>query len=218
MSSDPLYSDSKELEKALRDLHPAPLDANFLSRLEAAADEELTVLSASEIQFEKSLRQRAPHALSDDFMQRLEGIVADIQFAKDDKILLFPKTAPAVSKPASRSRYSTWAAAAAVALIGASTALLMPTQKQAPVGLVKNSLPQISQPAPANNSNFVQAGFNSGLGGAVDEGINWQQGNKPHRVLRVEWLDKTTLKDANGKTIEVEEPRTEYIIVPEKID
>lgn len=217
MSADPTYSDSKELEKALRDLDPAPLDEAFIARLEAAADGTITALSPAEIHFENSLRRHVPLALPDDFMERLERVVADVQFAKDEKIVLFPKTAPARSKPAARKRSTPWAAAAAVALIGAATAFFMPGGDSPAGSLAKSAAPGIQRPH-QNNSNFVPAGFNTGVDDAIDEGVNWHQGDKPHRVLRVTYLDKSTFKNAEGKTIEVEQPRTEYILVPEKID
>lgn len=217
MASDSITSDSKELEKVLRDLNPAVLDPDFLSRLEDAADDTLIALTTAEIQFEKSLRGHAPLALSTDFLSRLETIVSDLPFALDEKIVLFPKTAPVISKKPSNKRYPMWAAAAAVALIGASTALFLPGQK--PGSTVAKNTPSITRIKPASNdSHYVAAGFNRVLGDVNDKGVDWNQADKPHRVVAVTYLDRITLKNAEGKTVEVEQPRTEYIFVPEKMD
>ena len=221
MSSHSPSSDSKELEKQLRDLDPAPLDPSFLARLEEAADGTLVSLTPEEIRFEKSLRSHVPAALSPDFLKQLETIVADVPFAVDEKILLFPKTAPLVRK-AAKSYRPMWAAAAAVALIGAATALFMPGNQppQAVTGIVAPRGPVTSSPdLPAANSNFQAAGFNRGLGEVHDEGYTWDgDNNKPHRVVKVTYLDRITLKNKEGKIVEVEQPRVEYILVPEKVD
>jgi len=222
MSSSSPSSDSKELEKALRDLGPLTLEADFLSRLEAAAEGTLTALTAAELRFEESLRSaHKPVALPTDFLSRLEGVVSDIAFPVDEKIVLFPKTAP-LAKPAKSSRHRPmWAAAAAVALIGAATALFMPGQKPAASPVVKNDPPKQSSPidsATNPNSHFIPAGFNRGLGDATDEGVLWHDPAKPHRVVRVTYLDRVTFKNAEGKTVEAVQPRTEYILVPEKMD
>ena len=225
MSSPTPSSDSKELEKALRDLSPLALEADFLSRLEAAAEGTLTALTAAELRFEESLRASyKPQALDTDFMSRLEGVVSNVAFPVDEKIVLFPKTAP-LSKPAKSSgrQRPMWAAAAAVAFIGAATALFMPDGKTTVSPVVKNDSPAQSAPiasAPlANpNSHFIPSGFNRGLGDATDEGVLWHDPAKPHRVVRVTYLDRVTFKNAEGKTVEAVQPRTEYILVPEKMD
>ena len=225
MSSSSPSSDSKELEKALRDLGPLTLGADFLSRLEAAAEGSLTTLTAADLRFEESLRAaHKPLALPADFMNRLEGVVSDIAFPVDEKIVLFPKTAP-LAKPAKSSgrQRPMWAAAAAVAFIGAATALFLPNQKAAVSPVVRNNSPApsasvSSAPISNPNSHFVPAGFNRGLGDARDEGVLWHDPAKPHRVVRVTYLDRVTFKNAEGKTVEAVQPRTEYILVPEKMD
>jgi hypothetical protein len=213
MASDSISSESKELETALRDLGPAALDADFLARLEAAAAGTLTELSDAELRFEKSLHDRAPAPLSADFMHQLERIVADVPFPVNEKIVLFPKSA-AAARPAAKNRRPMWAAAAAVALIGGLSALMLPAGKPAAT-TVKNS--GASPANPVANSRFVPAGFNS-VADTEDVGISWHQAGQPHRVLRLTYRDRVTLKNAEGKTIEVEQPRTEYILVPEKMD
>lgn len=223
MSSPTPSSDSKELEQALRGLSPLTLETDFLSRLEAAAEGTLTTLTAAELRFEESLRAAyKPQALDMNFMSRLEGVVSNVAFPVDEKIVLFPKTAP-LAKPAKSSgrQRPMWAAAAAVAFIGAATALFMPGQKPTASPVVRNDSPAVSsQIAPASNPNshFVPMGFNRGLGDATDEGVLWHDPAKPHRVVRVTYLDRVTFKNAEGKTVETVQPRTEYILVPEKMD
>jgi hypothetical protein len=219
MASDSISSDSKELEKALRDLGPATLDHDFLERLEAAVDDQLIVLSANEVRFGNELSTRRPAALSAGFMKQMERIVADVPFPVDEKIVLFPKTAPL--RPATRKgNRPMWAAAAAVALIGAASALLMPNRATTPSGRIAQNTPSTSVQSPTSraSSSYTPYVMNTGFSDAKDEGVTWHQSGIPHRVLKVTYVDKVTLKNTEGKTIIVEQPRTEYIFVPEKVD
>jgi len=95
---------------------------------------------------------------------------------------------------------------------------LMPPRKAQENFAGNTADPVISAPANSTNSNYIAAGFKSGIDDAVDEGVTWQQGNQPHRVLKFKYVDKFTLKNPEGKTVEVEQPQIEYILVPEKMD
>jgi hypothetical protein len=219
MASDPISSDTKKLEMALRGLDPTALDQDFLARLEAAADDQITVLSAEELRFEKDLYNHSPVKLSADFMNRLGKIVADVPFPVNEKIVLFPKTAPL--RPATRKgNRPMWAAAAAVALIGGATALLMPDRAPTPNGgIARQSSSAPAVPSPVQQpSNYTPYIMNTGFSDAKDEGVAWHQSGTPHRVIKLTYIDKVTLRNTEGKTVVVEQPRTEYIFVPEKMD
>ena len=204
--------DPPSLEAQLRELQVSALDEALLSRLEAAADGTLTTLSQQEIRFEALLQKTLPAKLPADFMAQLEAIVHEVPFAVDEKIVLFPKTNPAVNTHRQRPL---WGAAAAVALIGAATALLLPTGKT-PEKL-GSQMTQVSSPAarPANG-NLVPAAFNRGVSEVHDEGVVWKANNQPHSLVRVVYKDMITLKDNEGRTYQVEQPRVEYMLVPAK--
>jgi hypothetical protein len=213
MASDSISSETKELELALRGMHATDLDPDFLDRLESAADGTLTELTEMEMRFESSLRAHAPSALDPDFMNRLESVVSDVQFPVDEKIVLFPRSAPPVKTK--RTPRPMWAAAAAVALIGGISALMFPQGGKSSPAIANRGTPTPANPAQV--SNFVPAGFNSEAD-TEDVGVSWHQTGQPHRILRLTYRDRVTLKNADGKTIEVEQPRVEYILVPEKMD
>ncbi len=207
MSNDPF-------EAELRELRAASLDDALLTRLDAVADGNWTQLSAAEQRFEDTLRGHRPAPLPAGLLQDFEALTADLPFAVNEKIVLFPKSGSQAVRP----RRSTWAAAAAVALIGAATALLMPSTGNKPT--VASAPPShASQPAPlAASNNLVPASFNRGVSEVHDEGVVWKSGNQPHSVVRVVYKDRITLKDQNGRTFEVEQPRVEYMMVPAKTD
>lgn len=202
------------LEAELRELHAATLDEALLSRLEAAAEGTLARLSPGEIRFEEFLRASSPAKLPAGLMANLGAIVREVPFAVNEKIVLFPKASAAHR---TRRNRPMWGAAAAVALIGAFSALMIPGAKS-PATVARQAAPSSPVVTGAANPNFVPASFNRGLSEVRDEGVVWKSDNQPHSVVRVVYKDKITLKDANGRTFQVEQPRVEYMLVPAKTD
>ena len=203
--------DQRSLEAELRDLQAAAFDDAFLTRLEAAAEGTLIMLSPQEVHFEKILRQNRPAHLTPEFMADLERIVSKTAFAINDKIVAFPTS---FTKPQARRQGSMWAAAAAVALIGAATALLLPRAEnleRRPTRVASN----IIQPVAGN---FIPASYNRNLQEVHDEGVIWKSKNQPQSLIRVVYIDHVILKDAQGRTFQFDQPRVKYMLVPEKTD
>jgi hypothetical protein len=206
--------DQIAIEAQLRGLHAAALDESFLDRLEATVEGTWTALTPQEISFEHQLRKISPVKLEPEFMAELEKIVRDVPFLSDEKIVHFPTK---LSTPPIRRQRPIWGAAAAVALIGAATALMMPPSK-APENKPL-SVASATQPVAGYKSqNFVPASFNSNLSEVHDEGVIWKSNKQPHSVVRIIYKDQVTLKDANGRTVQVIQPRVEYMLVPAKAD
>lgn len=212
--------DPTSLEQELRDLRAATLDDAFLQRLESAADGTLVQLTREEIRFEELLREKSPARLSPDFLAGLESVTRGVPFPVNEKIVLFPKGTAA---PAARKSRPMWSAAAAVALIGAATALLMPGGKPAGNNIAsqdtKTPPSAVSSPAlsAAASSHLVPAGFNRGVSEVRDEGVVYQE-NRPHSRVKVTYMDSVTLKHPDGRTYQVEQPRVKYVLVPARTD
>ncbi len=208
MSNDPF-------EAELRELRAASLDDALLTRLSEVADENWTQLSEAEQRFEDALRGHRPAPLPAGMLEDFEALTAGLPFVVNEKIVMFPKSGSRADRP----RRSKWAAAAAVALIGAATALLMPSPGNNKRTVASTPPSHASQPAPlVASNNLVPASFNRGVSEVHDEGVVWKAGNHPHSVVRVVYKDRITLKDENGRTFEVEQPRVEYMMVPAKTD
>lgn len=201
-----MTDDIQPLENQLQTLRPAAPEEAFAARLAAIA------------------RPAAPDAAMEDFLRGLRP--AAVESALMDAILARTSARPATVIPFAAAKRS-WSrlalpVAAAVALLGAATALFVPTGRTgggAPVAVQQT--PRSATPvAPpfAHNGALQPAGFNSKLDKARDEGVIWRQPNRPHRVLRATYLDHATFVDAQGRTIVVEQPRTEYFLIPETID
>jgi hypothetical protein len=208
-----MSSDSSSIENNLRQLRAASLDEALLARLEACADGEWTRLTPSELEFEHRLRGMAPARMSPSLMTSLETAVAGVPCVTEaPKIVRFPER----EAKASRQSRAWWRAAAAVALFGGLAGLLVPSGRpEKNVSAAQPAAPFIpSGPA----APLIPAGFNRGLKEASDQGVIWQSSQQPHRVLKVVYQDRVTLKDASGKIYQVERPRVEYILVPAKTD
>lgn len=207
-----------DIESRLSGLRPAPADAALLTRLEAAADGSLLMLTPEEGRFEAELGSRVPASLSPDFLRSLEKVAANTPFHVDEKIVMFTR---ANTSQAPARRYRPWAAAAAVALLGAATALFIPVtnhSSRAPTAAISPTERSHGNPGKGVvNADFVPAGHGHNLQDAKDEGIVWKN-NVPHRVYRIEYKDLTSFTNAEGKKVEVEQPREELILIPEKID
>jgi hypothetical protein len=144
-------------------------------------------------------------------MASLEATLSGVSFPQDDTIVEFPKRKPEVS----RHQRGWFGAAAAVALAGAVTALLIPNHPARQAIVDKQPSEPVATTAPRGGA-LVPAEFRRGLSEASDEGVVWNGHKQPHRVLRVVYHDRVTLKDAAGHTYQVEQPRVEYILVPAK--
>jgi hypothetical protein len=200
----------QELEDTLKGLRPAAPDAVCMERLLAAVESRL---AAADPSVERDLSRLTPVPLDPGAAVRMLETVSRVPFAVDEKVVLFPGP----SKPAEkgRDRRSWIAAAAAVAVLGAFSAVMMespdaPSRSVAEGGPV----PRITSPA----SGFIPASVGSGVQDAKDEGVMWTPDGKPMRMVRVIYMDRVKYLNEAGKIIEVERPRVEYLMVPEKID
>lgn len=203
-------------EQEFRDLAPAVLDDGFLSRLTACAEGTQTALSEGELEFGDRLRSIQPRNVPSGLSASLLAAIGDAPFAVDDKILLFNKPAnPAPRKRGNLFRFNI-AAAAAVALLGSIAAFMVPagspnkTSGNGPVPAISPALP--------GASNFVPASYNRNLSETRDEGVIWRGKNQPHRVLRLTYMEQVTMENENGESVRMEQPRVEYVIIPELVD
>ncbi len=207
-----MHDDLAQLEAELRNLRPAGSHDQFIKRLEACAHGDWAEPLHGELELEEKLRAQAPARLDPTLMASLEAICTTIPFPKEKNIVGFPKSK---SRPPVTKR-SQFAAAAAIALLGAATALLLPIKGNNPSALADDARPtQTTRPA---NAVLTPASFKRGLTAASDEGVVWQSSQGPHRVLKFTYQDCATLRDDKGRTYEVEQPRVEYIFVPAKTD
>jgi len=211
-----------QTERDMQAMNPCRLDEEFMVRLAACADGTATELTSEELAFEESLRVNNPSAVTASFSAALAELVCDTPFSVDDKIVLFHKSSSQNLRPRvsafRRVLRSNLAAVAAVALLGGFAALMLPEQSL--------ERPTSAQSTPNESfSDFIHSGdqfspasFNRKLDDTRDEGVMWQGENQPHRVLRFKYIDRVTLTNEKGEAVEVEQPREEIVIIPERLD
>jgi len=213
----------QDIEDSLKGMRPAAPDSACLDRLLAAVEGRLQKGDLSPGGIESRLAAMQPVALAPGIFERMLETVSQVPFPVDEKVVLFPgKAKPAAAKAASRRPW--YAAAAAVAVAGAFSAMMIdnqPTDGRVP-GILADRNPKSergsggSQAPFASRGNIVRA--SSGLQEASDQGVSWQKDGKPMRVVRVRYLDKVQFTNPDGKLVEMEVPREELMLVPEKID
>ncbi len=197
--------DDAMFEEVLCGQRPSRLESDVFARLHAALDEACAPVEAPNPDVEAWLDDRRPSRLPQELMDRLGGLVAPA-----------PQVIP-MPGPVRVHAFRRYAVAAAVAMIGAAAALLAPIggeRQESSIVAAESDAPTMSLSAARE---FVPAAYARSLSEARDEGIVWRN-NAPHRVLRIVYSDTITLTNEAGEVVEMEQPRVEYIVVPEKID
>lgn len=201
-------------EQELRNQTPARLDTGFLDRLTASAEGTFTVLADTDASFESLLASVKPRPLPAALQSSLSAALDGTPFAVDEKIVLFHGSAKAGHGKIPSFRRFNIAAAAAVAILGAAAAFMVPQGGRTETAERSNP-PEIGTVASAN---FAPTSFGRNPSETRDEGVIWRGKNQPHRVLRLTYMENVTTKNADGETIQVQRPHYEYVIIPEKID
>lgn len=208
---DPEFQDIEDTLKGIRPAMPTPA---CMERLLAAVEGRLQETGGGMARLEQRLAAMTPLAVPGPVAEAMLERVSQVPFPLDEKVVLFPGGA----KPAEpvRSRRPWYAAAAAVAVAGAFSAMMVEQPAAKPNGskdltdggAVPGRLP----------SGFVPASVGSGVEQAKDEGVMWTADGKPMRLVRVIYMDRVKYHNERGEIIEVERPRVEVLMVPEKID
>lgn len=154
-----------------------------------------------------------PARLSEGLLDRLEAglnraAVVDQVDAPEAQVIEFPQR--------QRRAWSSWWGAAAAVALGGAAALWLP-QRESPAVAATRAHPASSAPVASAAGKVVAAGYGRDVREASDEGIVLQ-GQVPHRRVRVVYMDRVVVTNAQGEKIEVERPRVEWLLIPEKMD
>lgn len=204
------------LEVSLKSLVPAKLGESLDSRL-IESIEPMGSMPMIEEQAGVSvgLYQVQPAGLSPAFAEQLESILSRVPHPDSHKLLSFPEIEK--THQPGRLQWRQYAVAAAVALLGVISAFMVPSieQKSAPLSSASASNRTESE---FPGDSLVPASYQSNLRDASDEGIVWQSGGSPQRMLKLIYIEHVTLKDSEGREFQVERPRIRYVMVPAQID
>jgi hypothetical protein len=179
-------------------------------------DEELRAI-------EKQLEQLSPAEMPDDILARMEQAMDNWQetVPVEEKIVPFE---PAPQEKGRLRLFNTWASAAAVALVAATSFIVFKGgDTQAPQLAETIVAPEpIVEVTPAANtlSGVVPASntqFQTQVKSASDDVITYDAKGRPMRIMQVEFEDEVTVKGRDGKIYTMKQPRREYYAVPVEI-
>lgn len=181
---------------------------------------------------EETLAELKPQQMSQEMLTRLDLTMSNWHKAVpvEEKLVVFPNAqdeSPHRSEEVQerkKGRAVMWRSAAAVAIMGAATALFM-TQPQEDSKAM--AFQQVSTPAATNTVNVVAAethsafidqfspvSMNRQLLTAADDGVVINGQNQAHRCIRLEYQDRHAYENLRGQQVEIERPSVDYYIVP----
>lgn len=175
---------------------------------------------------EDQLGKLSPMAMPEDMLARMEKAMERWnEFTPvEEKIVPFSSNGAGHSS----GRFHIWASAAAVALIGAvSAVLIMPGNRAGngstdvavaapePSQQMDAQLPSLAQPA--NVVGVNNSKFDTKITDEPSYSITYDAEGKPHRLVKVRFEDEITLYDDKGRPVKVKKPRIEYYMVPIQI-
>ncbi len=203
----------QRLEDELKSLVPRRLDPVLLDCLAVAMGDE-TVAEGTE----ERLRQMRPNRPSAALSEKLAATLERVPFQPEAKTVPFP-VAAAVERSGT-SRFPWLAAAAAVALAGAWTAVKMSpgASQDTKTPLAVRSEMSVATPALPAAGHFQPASIDSAVRRTEDLGVRYNRQAKPMRVVKVTFLDRMKLLNEQGQVIETTVPRVEYVVLPEQVD
>lgn len=238
-----LDGELRSLEEQLAKLSPSAMPMDMLARMEQAMsrwseDEGSRYALEGENtdgelrQLEIHLEQMTPAEMSANVLARMESAMDRWhEFVPvEEKVVPFGDQQDEVSDH-KRSRGGMFAAAAAMAVMGAATALILPQFNSSPEGNVvaeNNPQPVVrphAQPvlSPVNTldvSNapreawLVPGSLRHQVTSTTDQGVIMAGDNTPHRCIRVDYVDRIKVQDEEGREIEINRPGVDFMLIP----
>ena len=174
-------------------------------------------------EIENQLEQISPAVMPDDMLARMEQAMErwHESVPLEEKIVAFE---PAQQEKGRLKFFNTWASAAAVALI-AATSYLVYNDGGSPEAIMANQDEMIADPlaqvvqspnikhvVPASNTRF-----DTQVKRASNDAITYDGQGRAMRLMQVEFEDEVTVRGRDGKIYKVKQPRIEYYAVPVEI-
>ncbi len=232
-----------ELEAQLASLVPTALPAEVTDAVSTQIDQSL-IDAAMEVHdaelkdLEAHLELLAPAGISSDVLSRMSEAMDrwHEHVPVEEKVVSFDSSEPVLETSNNgdttrKSGLNIYAAAAAVALLGAAAALVFPGWSQSTnTQLVSAEEPPreliATTPVPAIGDVDVVAdnqyswpvpdSLSHKVLNAQDAGVVMSRDNIPHRNIRIDYIDRVKVLDQNGRVIELNRPGVRYILLPVK--
>lgn len=182
---------------------------------------------------EAMLSQMTPAPLSDSLLSKLAQAMDDAAVSPPENVISMDdlRKGTQMLQPAEKknSRFSMkWGWAAAVAILGACSALLFPSSNNTDNSYMAGSHTNtyVEQDATRTDSAVGTANNNAvavaydGLQPSQESPLNektlWLNSDSPHKCIKVNYTKIYKGKDAEGRTIEFSVPATRVFVVPDE--
>ena len=163
--------------------------------------------------FEEELERLSPAGMPDGMIARMEAAMEGWQTQEEPARKVVPFPGWNASKGAGR-KGNFWAAAAAVALFGAATALLIPNR-----GADRHAETNSAVPPDVMAASFAPVNAHRNIINASDEGVVVTNNARPHRAVRLECVDRIEFRNAAGQKLRIEAPpRVRIVLIPVQTD
>ncbi|WP_346187587.1 hypothetical protein [Rubritalea halochordaticola] len=172
---------------------------------------------------ENQLGRLSPMAMPEDMLARMEQAMDRWRehTPVEEKIVQFQSQ----SADQKSSKFYIWASAAAIALIGAVSTVLMAPDNANPgaSAVAQNTAGEVEQSVTPlrQQANIVPVAntpqFDTKITDEPSYSITYDAEGRPHRLVKVRFEDEITLYDDKGRPVKVKKPRIEYYLVPVQV-
>ena len=226
-----LNAELQQLENQLSELTPVALSEDFFMDLCVAVESVGDVYENDIETLEKQLGLTSAVALPDDMLLRMANAMDrwHQDLPVEEKVVSFgtedrtDHTELQAEKVSHWAKWRNYSAAAAVALLGAVTALVAPN-----IGQVESSSPTFADVGVVpidtifsevpRDAWLVPDSLSHSIVNTTENGVVMSEDNKPQRWIQIEYIDRARFIDDHGREIEVEYPGTDMMLVPIEVN
>ena len=226
-----LNAELQQLESQLLELTPKALSEDFFSEVCVAVDSVGEILEDDIEALEKQLGLTSAVTLPEDMLARMANAMDrwHEDLPVEEKVVSFETSDLSDEAKLPAKKVSQWAqwrkysAAAAVALLGAVTALVAPNLSESGVNSPTfANVDAVSVDAVASDiprdAWLVPDSLSHSIVNTKENGVVMSQDNKPQRWIEIEYIDRAKFIDDQGREIEVEYPGTDTVLIPIEIN
>ena len=232
-----------KLEEQLEGLVPASISTGLHARLECSIkgdEDHATATIECFEELEVHLQHLAPATMPTDMINRMARAMDHWheQLPIEQKLVAFAEAKEAKEAKEVKTRrrrpygMGMLSAVAAVALLGAITALMIPGGFKDATPAVSSSLsalnttqnlPPAASETPLISANAVpsthagrllQDSLTHKVTNSSDQGVVLSGDNVPHRCIRVEYIDRVMVERADGRRVMLSRPGVKYVLYP----
>ena len=234
-------SDLMDLEAQLALLVPSAIPRDLIDRVNAEVDlpmidAAMNVDDSELVDLEERLGTLSPSSLSPDVLTRIAEAMDKWHehVPVEEKVVAFNQLEEAapkqqIERTSKLANFRMYSAAAAVALLGALAAVVLPTWENEATPTVattdsvesfnNTSLPvqsasRVNISTEASNAWLVPDSLSHKVTHTSDAGVIMSHDNIPHRSIRIDYVDGIKVLDEDGREIEINRPGVQYMLIP----